>query len=92
VLLKVGFALLVLAFAAWAPLAAAALGGSWLVVVVSLPVAWVAGFLCIQVIARRDANIAAVGEWRPSAILALPLGGLILGVLGVVFASLGIEV
>jgi hypothetical protein len=89
--LKVGFAMLLLGFTAWAPLAAATLGGSGRVVVLSLPVAWVAGLVGVQVVARHDANIAAIRELAPSAVLALPVGGLILGILGIVLLVLGLE-
>jgi hypothetical protein len=89
--LKVGFALLLLGFAAWAPLTTAALGGSWPIVVLSLPVAWLAGLSGVQLIARRDADIAAVGEWGPTTIVALPVGGLMFGILGVALAALGVE-
>ena len=89
--LHVGFALLLVGFAALAPLTAAGLGGSDAVIAASLPVAWAAGFLGVQLVARLNADIAAVRELAPAAALASPLGGLILCGVGIALAAAGVQ-
>jgi hypothetical protein len=89
--LRVGFALLLVGFAALAPLTAAGLGGSDAEIAGSLPVAWAAGFLSVQVVARISPDITAVRELGPSAALALPLGGLILCGVGILLAATGVQ-
>jgi hypothetical protein len=66
------------------------LGGSWAVIAGSLIVAWAAGFLGVQVVAAADRDIAEIRELKPSALLALPLGGLLVALVGVVLAASGI--
>jgi hypothetical protein len=89
--LRVGFALLLVGFAALAPLTAAGLGGSDAVIAWSLPVAWAAGFLGVQVVARISPDISAVRELGPAAALASPLGGLIVCGVGILLAAAGVE-
>jgi hypothetical protein len=89
--LRVGFALLLVGFAALAPLTAAGLGGSSAVIAGSLPVAWAAGFLGVQVVARISPDIAAVRELGPAAALASPLGGLIVCGVGILLATAGVQ-
>ena len=57
----------------------------------SLPVAWAAGFLGVQGVARISPDIAAVRELGPAAALASPLGGLILCGVGILLATAGVQ-
>jgi hypothetical protein len=87
---RVGFACLLVGFAVLAPLTVAMLGGSWVAIAASLPVAWAVGLVGVQAAARTDRDVAAIRQPGPSALLALPLGGLILAIAGLVLAASGI--